>query len=309
MTMTREEIDTEVEVRRELRAALAEAAATVGGYNGRVRAAALHHAADRLSAQPATAGLLREWAEEMRTADDNYQGPMADLAEIEAAVGPCGPKEGVVRAAMRCAKERSEAQAQLAALRAAIVAPSATAWERAVRIDAVLADPAQAAEAHDERMRAEGRDEAMADFTEARVFEAERDALAGQLAALRGQLAEIVRHRDAVPALAEDERRTRAARGGSPDEGWGRDDAPPSWQAWREARDRLDAAKRDMTAGVYALSLADPSQAAEAHDRRVRAEALREAAEAAGKHHFAMGGLAGTERWLRARADEIEGAR
>jgi hypothetical protein len=261
MTMTREEIDTEVEVRRELRAALAEAAATVGGYNGRVRAAALHHAADRLSAQPATAGLLREWAEEMRTADDNYQGPMADLAEIEAAVGPCGPKEGVVRAAMRCAKERSEAQAQLAALRAAIVAPSATAWERAVRIDAVLADPAQAAEAHDERMRAEGRDEAMADFTEARVFEAERDALAGQLAALRGQLAEIVRHRDAVPALAE------------------------------------------------ALSLADPSQAAEAHDRRVRAEALREAAEAAGKHHFAMGGLAGTERWLRARADEIEGAR
>lgn len=98
-----------------------------------------------------------------------------------------------------------------------------------------------------------------------------RDAEAA-LAALHAQVSEIVRHRDAVPALEEAERRARADRGGAPDEGWGVDDAPPSWQAWRDARQRLDEAKRAMVSSVHALSIADTAQAAEAHNERMRAE-------------------------------------
>jgi len=57
---------------------------------------------------------------------------------------------------------------------------------------------------------------------------------------------------------------------------------------------------------AFCAAVSDSKAAADEHDRRVRAEALREAADAAGKRHFSMGGLAGAEQWLRARADEIE---
>lgn len=102
-------------------------------------------------------------------------------------------------------------------------------------------------------------------------LERERDALAAQLAALHAQVHEVVRHRDAVPALEDAERRARATRGGCPDEGWG-DDAPPSWQAWRDARQRLDEAKRAIMVGVGAFSLADTAPAAEAYTKCVQAE-------------------------------------
>lgn len=64
------------------------------------------------------------------------------------------------------------------------------------------------------------------------------------------------------------------------------DPNPPLWAA-------LDAA------------LTDSAATAEAYTRRVQADALEEAADEAGKHHFAMGGLAGAEKWLRERAERI----
>lgn len=56
---------------------------------------------------------------------------------------------------------------------------------------------------------------------------------------------------------------------------------------------------------AFCAAVSDSKAAADEHDRRVRAEALEEAADAAGKHHFAMGGLAGAEKWLRERAERI----
>lgn len=93
--------------------------------------------------------------------------------------------------------DRAErAEAQLAALREAC-RPALRVLDKLgvdewAAFDTVIAYTAPAAEAHDEMMRAEGRDEAMADFTAARLFEAERDALAGQLAALREAVREVL---------------------------------------------------------------------------------------------------------------------
>lgn len=133
---------------------------------------------------------------------------------------------------------------------------------------------------------------------------AARDALAAQLAALHAQVHKVVRNRDAVPALEEDERRARATRGGCPDEGWG-DDAPPSWQAWRDARQRLDEAKRAIMVGVRAFSLADIAPAAEAYTRRVQAEALESAADAIDYTNVPTD----VWQWLRARAAKIRSGR
>ena len=80
-----------------------------------------------------------------------------------------------------------------------------------------------------------------------------------------------------------------------------------------------DVLTREERAIAYAASTADADQICDAfravlpaHDRRVRAEALREAAdhlerEAAKEAWDQQGGLIGAAIWLRARADAEEG--
>jgi hypothetical protein len=179
--------------------------------------------------------------------------------------------------------ERDDLHGQLAALRDAArtvlfavvgdatFGPSPALGVACRALDAAIADTAAAAEAHDERLRAEGRDEAMADFTAARLFEAERDTLAGQLAALR------------VAA-----RETLIAYGGEGD---------PLGAALEAALDdgaqAAEAHEARIIAACAGCIADDDQQIAPAEytpvvnamvkrDRRVRAEALAEARDAIG---------------------------
>ncbi len=156
------------------------------------------------------------------------------------------------------AEARAErAEAQLAALREAC-RPALRVLDKLgvdewAAFDTVIAYTAPAAEAHDERMRAEGRDEAMADFTAARLFEAERDALAGQLAALREAVAGV-----------------RCALAGAP--------VSMSEIVHAEEWDALDAAYVDSgrAAEAYARRALGEASASEPADSDARVLALRE---------------------------------
>ena len=79
----------------------------------------------------------------------------------------------------------------------------------------------------------------------------------------------------------------------------------PAMERARRTQNISDEADEEREHESVRLAMDASRDAAEAHDRRVRAEALREAADAL----RGRGGVLAAALWLRARADEIERAR